>query len=268
MKILRAKMHRRNFRWAVGLLAAICWIAVPAGPTIARPVILQEFDESNFELWAYGGLYEKAMREKFRSQAEIEIRKLHELVDLSESQKDRIRIAGEGDIARFFRTVERAKQAAKAEAKGQNTVEILRKHVSPIQQLVSKGIFDDPSLLKKVSEQVLTDEQRMSLQSKRQDEVKVQLALYIKLRLAKLDQQIPFTIDQRKQLMALIQGRCEKATIPVECYKGIAEFALDSTTDEVLLQILDREQLAELRKVLESTRNFRNAAAPIGWKLD
>ncbi len=114
-----------------------------------------------FESWAFQGQSEAAIKKRFSSQVEVEIRQLQLACKLTEDQLEKLRLAAKGDISRFFRDVEKARRATEGMQPDQANVEKIQEHLAPVQIKMSQGLFDEKSLFRQVLGSTLTAEQKL-----------------------------------------------------------------------------------------------------------
>ncbi len=172
------------------------------GQVIANAAMLQP---NQFENWAFSGQTETAVRKRLQSKYEQEIKKMNQICKLSESQLDKLRLAGQGDISRFFRQVEEArKKSENLNQNDQQQAQQLAQLVSPIQIKLNNGIFLDDSLFKKVCDQSLNEEQRKALEEHESAGRESQIRVMVQLRIVRLERQVPLLSVQRQGLVDLV----------------------------------------------------------------
>ncbi len=245
---------------------AILWIGFYSSELKGQVVIDQV---GQFENYAFGNLPESAVKKKLQSQFELEIKKMVLSCDLTEAQQEKIRFAAQGDISRFFRLVDKTRKST--EALNMNDQEQAQKFwqlASPIQSKLQTGLNTADSLFRKSIEQILEPEQQEKL-AKREEEINSsRMAVYIKLRIAKIERQVPLVSNQRESLIDMIESTLKGKKIPQENIANITDIVIGGFSDEKLGKILDEDQLAAIRKVVQNTDGMRQQLARKGIKLE
>lgn len=119
-----------------------------------------------FDTFLYGGggyqIDEAPVRERLESILRKTISSVHKLCGLTDDQKERLHLAGKGDIKRLFDNVATQRMKFVAAVNGESPsspVELVTSETSRIRNGVTSGPFDDDSLFAKVLRSRLTPTQ-------------------------------------------------------------------------------------------------------------
>ena len=251
-------------------LFLLVWIMTLASHAEAQLFLNAEQQVAGqFESMAFGGQTEAAIRKKLQSQFELEIKQMILCCNLSESQQEKLRLAAQGDISRFFRTVEKARKSSQAfNVNDQEQMQKFWQIASPIQTKLQSGLATSDSLFRKVVDQTLEPEQKVALDKREEEVNRSRMAVYIKLRIAKIERQVPLVSSQRQSLIDMIEESIRGKNIPAENVANITDLVLSGYSDEKLGKVLDADQVAGIRKVVQNVDGMRQQLARKGIKLE
>ncbi len=119
----------------------------------------ESFDNAVFQ--QYG---RARARQRFDVQLNFRIAAIDGICRLTETQKDKLRLAGRGDIARFFDRFESVKQTFQSREHGPQILVEFQQAVRPLQAAVN-DLFQEDSLLYKTLPNTLTAEQRAAYEA-------------------------------------------------------------------------------------------------------
>lgn len=165
-----------------------------------------EIDIIQFDSWIFSGMENAtSARQKLTSQAQMEIDRLDLTTPLLESQIQKLQFAAKGDIKHFFDDVDVARRQFHAMAAagevGQANINEVYQLASTLAQRLNQGIFDNDSLLKKVSRGCVDAEQAIQLQKREQRQQKLESDAAIVIFLADLGRRVPMTNAQRESIV-------------------------------------------------------------------
>src|SRR5262245_50657928 len=162
-------------------------IEVPAGPDAVDAELSEDDDDPGkprpkwLHVRVAAGTFEQVVfgrnsnadktRQRFEALLEDKVRAVDQACRLSDEQKQKLRLAGQGDIARFFRLVEenRQKYDDRYVAQDENQQELLQwvlelaREGEPLRATTRNGPFEDRSLFAKALKKHLTADQQQAL---------------------------------------------------------------------------------------------------------
>jgi len=164
-----------------------------------------EMNENQFEQWVFNGSRnaQDGMK-RIESQLNMRLDSLDLLCDLTDSQKQQLRLAAKGDLDRFNDDYEKAHRKFMAVRKDRNAINNIWQDIQPLQQRLNTGLYGSDSLYAKSIRRVLSPEQR-----EKYDEVERQRRQYrfealIGYEVGVLERRMPLTNEQRTKLIELI----------------------------------------------------------------
>lgn len=126
--------------------------------------------------------------------------------DLSDEQKEKLLLAGRGDIQVFTQlyAATRAKFAENLKKRDQQAVQNIWQEIQPLKQKYHGLIFGEGSLFEKVLGHLLDEQQTVRLEKLRREQRKFQYQSAVMLLISQFDQVAPFTHEKREKLLSLI----------------------------------------------------------------
>ncbi|MDA0282152.1 MAG: hypothetical protein O3B13_00990 [Planctomycetota bacterium] len=213
------------------------------------------FTDEQFEQWVfqqYGN--STTARTKLNESLELYTEDVHRSCDLSDSQLRKLRLAGRGDVERFFRRFAEAKEKFQKIRNDQQKVNQIWQDISPLQMQLSSGLFDRDSLLQKSLVNTINRQQFLQYTKLDDERRRFHHESKIKLVITMLDQAAPITAEQRRRLTELLReetspsrkgGQYEYYAMMYQVAQ-ISEPKLKPILDDVQWQVFN-QQLAQMR---------------------
>jgi hypothetical protein len=148
----------------------------------------------------YGG--SGGARNKLDSSLLLRIQDLERECGITEAQKKKLRLAGRGDIKRFFDKVEALKRKFQQGQNDPNTN--IWQEIQPLQVELNTGLFGDNSLYAKTIARTLNHDQAARFESVVHERASFRFRATIDWFVVHLDKGLGLTDDQRKQFVALL----------------------------------------------------------------
>lgn len=184
---------------------------------------------------------------------EQRIEDVHRECKLTDEQKDSLRLAGQGDINRFFDHYEAVKASVKELGQGQLNNEI-QQQILPLQRKLQNGLHDEKSLFYKSLRNTLNPEQYKQYieTDRKRDEYRWRAR--VEIAVAILEQSVPFNSVQREALIQLLMKETKVTTgsTPYDFY--VIQYQASRIPDKKLTAILDKTQWAVIEKVFAQGR--------------
>jgi hypothetical protein len=198
-----------------------------------------------FDAWIFHRMGDpSSVRASLRAGIDREIRRLERVVSLTESQKAKIRLAGMGDIKRFFDQVQRARQEfVELGEVTQNDINEAFQLARPLSQRISSGFYGDGSLLKKVSLTIQDPEQSEAVRESRRRSLEKKRGIVIRSHLAQLGRTVPMLANQRQRLIELLSESVEIKNCPPQYYPMLISYRLSEVPKDALREFLDDNQI-------------------------
>ena len=217
-------------------------------------------DLAQFDSWIFRTTRtESAAREVLRSEIELQISRIERTVELKEFQKERIRLAGKGDIKRFFDRVEKARAVFRALGTdfNQNNINEAYQLTVPLQQELSNGLFKEDSLLKKVLSASLNEQQSETIREEAERRAKLQTESSVKMWIAQLGRKVPMTNEQREAFYELACQHVQPIRGNKQYTTYFIAYQMSRLPREKLEAILDEAQWKAVKTTLIQAESWR-----------
>jgi hypothetical protein len=198
------------------------------------------------------------------AQLSVELLLVQRASQLTDEQAAKLKLAGEGDVARFEERVDRLRHQLVGKTFPQEQIGEIYQQIQPLSQALQQGLFGDDSLYAKVLRQTLTREQRTLYEQAQQQRRARSYAAAVDLVIASLEQAAPMTSAQRTALRELIlsETRPPKMVGQYDTYYAAVQFS--TLSERKLAAILDPAQLKVARQTQQQGRGWKTWLAGMG----
>ncbi len=233
------------YRWcdAAAVIAVVVACAITASAQ-------QDFElnEQTFNQWLYS-----ASQGTFDPDSELAltIEAVDRVCTLSDSQKDKLELAGRGDFARFEQRVEDLRAQYVGKTYSQDQIGEIYQKIQPLGEIYQAGLLGDASLFSKVLEKSLNPDQSEKFsrieEERRQARYKAKVGLFV----AAMQRSCALTDKQRKSLVELLvdQTHPPKRFGQYDWY--VILYQAGKVPDERYEQIVDAAQMKPLKQTLQ-----------------
>ncbi len=201
---------------------------------------------------------EKVFREEVIARSHDLIERAKQSCELDTAQLEKLQLAAEGDVVRFYREYERVKSEVKgitmkdAQAR-QRGLPIL----SPLAVRVRLGIFDDSALCHSVLKSTLNASQLEQFQTAEAKRLNYAFTASCKTAIVDLGREVPLTSSQREKLLSIMLSvpKPKKSYPQLEFMLGMV--ILGKAIERIEVESgLDKKQFDHLVKLLERVRGM------------
>jgi len=204
--------------WSSHLVVVGLLLAAPSPVDAQFEIAAEQFDQ-----WVFQGHTQPSqVLAQLNSQLELQIEAVHAACNLREDQKQKLRLAGSGDIKRFLDDVDRVRQKFNAVRRDQEAFNQIWQDIQPLQMRFQSGLFDDQSLVHKVVRGVLNGEQRAAYEEVEQQRRRFQYEAKVALIVSLLESSLALRGEQRERLSQLIL----EETDPPKAYGQYAYYVI------------------------------------------
>jgi hypothetical protein len=175
---------------------------------IFGPVALAQFgqvDEKQFDSWVFQNVKDiHAARTKLEQQLALQTETVDRACRLTFPQRQKLQLAGRGDIKGFFEQVEIVRQRFLVVRDNQDKFNQIWQDIQPLQAAFQSGIFDDDSLFHKTLRNTLDAQQRSNFERVDGERRAFQYRAKVELTVALLENAQPLRDEQREKLVESI----------------------------------------------------------------
>ncbi len=232
-------------------IGAILWtLFATTSSILAQPF---ELTDEQFDQWIYSGRRDNTLAD---SQISLAIDSVDRACHLTPPQRDKLQLAGRGDIVRFQQRADDLHSQYASKTYDQNEIGKLLEKFQPLINSYQAGLLGSSSLYSKVLRRTLTPEQLQEYEEAVAERLKQHHNDKLRLFVAVLGRECPLKDDQRLALVKLLESetRPPKRSTQYDMYVVLAQAS--KIPDEKFAAILDPAQTRALKKSLERGRGM------------
>ncbi len=216
-----------------------------------RPNPQGRFGLPDFDQWVLNGQRRDQFEGGLKSQLALQIDAINCACEISSAQREKLELAGEGDLKRLSRTIEQLREKYREIGQDQQKFQAIAGDVSMLQMKVQSGAFDDSSLFHKVLRQTLDTEQTVRFERQERERRKFRYEAKIELVVSNLENAISLRAEQRQRLVKLLLDETEppKKFGQYDFYLVLCQTR--KLGEAKLRPIFDDAQWRSLKKVLD-----------------
>ena len=165
---------------------------------VVQPVFVMA--DENFEQWIFREFQNSAgARGRLDALLNLNIESVAEVCGLSEAQRQKLWLAGRGDIKRFFDSVDVLRRKFQQVKTDQNRLQELFRDVQPLHATFAAGPYGESSIFFKALKNTLTSEQTELYEQAARDRRAFLYRARVEELVVKLDEAITLRATQRRQ---------------------------------------------------------------------
>jgi hypothetical protein len=170
--------------------------------------VQNRFTDENFDQWVFQqDRKASTARKRLASTLVIQLEAIDRASRLTDPQKQKLQLAGRGDVKRFFDRYETAKQKFHLVKDDQQKFQEIWQDINPLQTSLHAGLFDGDSLFYKSLHNTLTDEQRARHDVVDRERREFSHRASIELAVNTWEQSVPLREAQRRELITLLTNQ-------------------------------------------------------------
>jgi hypothetical protein len=219
--------------------------------------------DNQFEQWVFQQDTNAAgARRRMEGLLALQLDEMDRACQLSDAQKQKLRLMGHGDIKRIFDTFDIVKRRFNAMENDMNRLQDIMPDLAPVQASVQSGAFYGDSLLFKSLRHVLTAEQAAKYDAVTKERRIYRHRARIELAVGTLEQSMPMRDAQRRGLIDLLLKETKPIRttnsyydfyVTMDAISHLAEGKAKSLFTDAEWKILNR-QLAQYRGIVPNLR--------------
>lgn len=239
-----------------------------AGPGLAmmgarqQRAIQPAIGMEQFDGWIFQGMPVRGQsaREALDSRVDLETLRISQAITLDEAQTNHLKLAGHGDVKRFYDRVEKARRQflAMQNRLERNNLNEAYQLAAPLQQELTVGLFGPKSLLQKTIASTLNEQQleAWEAQQERTDRLRAERA--VKLFIAQMQRQVPMTTAQRTTMAELLLAKAKSIRANDQYTQYLLQYHLSEVPREELGNLFDPNQMKAIARSAQQGRAMAN----------
>jgi hypothetical protein len=208
------------------------------------------------------------MRVDLDSLLTVRIESIDRSCGLTELQKKKLRLAGRGDIKRFFDKIDEKRAKVVNTKHDQAQANAIFQEVQQLQFTYNSGVFGDASIFAKTVKKTLTDEQSSDYEQALREKQAFRYRTRVELMVATVGNNLGLSSDQRRRFVKLVleETRPPKNLGHDEYLVTMLQAA--KLPDEKLKAILDNAQWRALSRQFAQARAMERVLINNGYDPD
>jgi hypothetical protein len=219
-------------------------VAPPAVFAINGVIVHEAWTDEQIEGWVFGDNASEA-RQRLDSRLAMQILDLDRACQLTDAQKTKLRLAGRGDIKRFFDRFDEFKRKVQFTQHDAQKMQRVFQEIPHLQALLQLGLFHEDSLLVKSLRNTLSAEQFARYEERRalRHRENVLKAVHIlEFGWEGVERDSLLREDQRRDLIALITHETRPSRRPSPYDPQLLLLQLGRLPEEKLKRLFDQNQ--------------------------
>jgi hypothetical protein len=207
----------------------------------------------NIDAWVYGNRRNGSGEGRLVSLLKTKADELARMTGLSETQKQKLLLAGEGDVRRFVDRVDEIKLKHQATEFTQVEWQKIFEEIRPLQIELRSGLFRDDSLFGKTLRKALTADQVARYEEAQRDRRLFQYRASVEMTVMQLGNALGLRDDQRKRLVQLMMDQTEPPQTFGQQDQYVVLVQMSGLPEESLKPLFDAGQWRALERQLENS---------------
>jgi hypothetical protein len=174
----------------------------PQPPAVPQQVFV--VNDVQLDQWVFGGGRNAGWaRDRLDTQLTLRIDEIDQACGVTEDQRKKLRLAGRGDIKRFFDKVEEKRRAFQAVAHDRAKIGGIFQEIQPLQVAFNAGLFGEGSLFAKTLVKTLDADQSRRYETALRERRQFHYRSRVDLVVATLGNAVGLSTDQRRRFTKL-----------------------------------------------------------------
>jgi hypothetical protein len=237
---------------------AVCCLAFCAAGVVRAQDNAFVLDDSTFDQWMNNGLGGGVQNpnDYLTAQLESELASIERNCKLTEVQRERLMLAGQGDVARFMDRVNALRDEVVGKSYDNNDISNIYMRIQPLATELRQGVFQEDSLLRKLERSTLTKEQAEEVAAAKRERMAFQYAAKVRLQVVTLERAVPMTDEQRQAFVKLVLAETKPPLRFGEMDAYVTLYQISSLSEEKIAAIFDKAQTTKIQEHLQQARGL------------
>jgi hypothetical protein len=227
-------------------------------PPVAQNVVINELHESNFDMWVFGNARNNlSARDRLESLLMLNVDEIERACSLSTAQKQKLLLAGHGDLKHFMDRVAEARRVFNQLRRDQSRINEIFQMTQPLAATLRSGLFGDDSFFAKTLRRTLDAEQAERYREALREKSRFRYLAKVNLAVTNLDAIVGFTADQRRRLIELTINETTPFEKPAGQYESqVVLLKMSRIPEDKIRPILDETRWRLLTRQLQQSRGM------------
>jgi hypothetical protein len=223
------------------------------------------FGVPDFDQWVLGGKTLDQTDLALRSQFALQVDAVNCAGELSSAQREKLQLAGEGDLKRLSRSINQLRDKYRAIGQDLEKYNDFNIEASRLRTKIQSGVYDDSSLFQKVLRQTLNREQAARYEQQELERRRFRYEAEIERVLSSMEDGILLRGEQQQRLVKLFLDETEPPKKFGQYDFYFVLFQAGKLGEAKLRPILDDAQWQSLKKVVDRYRGIEGILKSQGY---
>ena len=232
----------------------------PAKAAVGFPQVQANFGiaDANFDAWVYSGRVVGDAHDWFSARLALRMEEIDRACRLTDAQRSKLRLAGKGDMKRFFDIYDEKRRKFQTLKNDQNRVNEIFQEIRPLQEIMASGAFGRGSIFDKTIHATLTPEQAASYDESTRGRRAARYRARIDLAVEMIDGYVGLSADQRRRVADVLAAgtRIPAKSGQYEFY--LVMFQAAQMPEEKLRPIFDEAQWKVMTQLLRQAKGYES----------
>ncbi|MBI2823780.1 MAG: hypothetical protein HYX69_03700 [Planctomycetia bacterium] len=215
-------------------------------------------DDSNFDQWLFQGAGNaQTAQDRIKARLKLQIDELDRVCGLTDDQKQKLSLAANGDIKRFFEEVEQTRQKFMVAKNDRMAFNNIWQEIQPLQMKQAKGLFGETSFFGKTLRKTLNSEQDAKYQGVQEERRRFRYRASIEAALTTLDNAVALRSDQRKALFDVVLANTSPPHVFGQYDYYVIMYQLAKVPQDKVKPIFDDRQWQSIQQQLNQYKQMK-----------
>lgn len=229
-------------------------------------------DDSTFDQWVFGNAMRapnaSAARVRLESLLDLKIAAVRAACPIRESQQIKLRLAGRGDVKRFFDRVEEKRALFQFVKNDREKFQHFYQEVVPLQTEVNRGLFRDESLFHKTLQSTLNESQRAAYEMAERERREFRWRAKVEATAAMWAQALGLTADRRQKLTNAVFDNARIPTVLGQFDYYFVTYKLSQLPRETLRPLFGDGPWKAFDQQLKQSQGLRDFLKQQGYDVE
>ena len=234
---------------------------------VPQPVFV--FPDENFDQWLFQDMNNAAgARSRLDAQLLMRLDDLAESCGLTEVQRQKLQLAGRGDIHRLFDQIEALRRRFQTVKSDQNRIGEILQAMQPLQVAMRTNLFGETSLFAKTLRSTLTTDQVERIDTADRERRMFRYRAVVALVVARIDDDLALRAEQRRRLEQLLLDETRPPAHFSQYDPMVVMVQAARLPEEKLQPLFEAPQWKSLKKQLDQARGIEPFLKASGFHPD
>jgi hypothetical protein len=228
----------------------------PPKQDVQLQVQMFQMDEANFDANVFQPTGNaKQARSQMETKLKLQLDEIHRVCELSESQKQKLKLAASSDVKRFFDEVAVLRKKVAGGKLDQNAWNNIWQEIQPLRNRQAAGLFGDNSFFAKTVKKTLTEEQLAKYEAVVNERRRFRYLASIEVVMTNLESSVPLHRSQHETIVKLLMEKTAAPSAFGQYDQYLVMYQL-TTLESKLKPLLEEHQWKQMHAQFDQYRGM------------